>query len=328
MVAVPVFPLLVAVMFAVPAATPVTTPDAETVATAVLLEVQVTACPVITLLFASRTVAAAADVAPFAIDVGVNATETVATAGVTVIVAAPVTPPLVAVMLAVPTATAVTTPVAETVATAELLDAQVTGEPVIGLPSRSRGVATAVAVDPVVTDAGVNATDTELTGCEVTVTVALPVWPPLVAVMVAVPEVTPATRPAAVTVATCVLVEFQVTVRPVRTLPAASRTVATAFAVLPVRIEVGVKATVTDATAAGGPMTDRVTVLETPPALAVITAVPVPIAVISPAGEMVATALFELLHVIGVEIVAPFAPTGTAHAVAVLGTVSGFDPNK
>jgi hypothetical protein len=51
MVEVPVFPELVAVIVAEPAATPVTTPPAFTVAAAALLVVQVTVCPVITLPF-------------------------------------------------------------------------------------------------------------------------------------------------------------------------------------------------------------------------------------------------------------------------------------
>jgi hypothetical protein len=48
---VPVFPELVAVIVAEPAATPVTTPLTLTVAAAALLLDQVTVCPVITLPF-------------------------------------------------------------------------------------------------------------------------------------------------------------------------------------------------------------------------------------------------------------------------------------
>jgi hypothetical protein len=48
---VPVFPELVAVIVAEPAATPVTTPLEFTVAAAALLVVHVTVCPVITLPF-------------------------------------------------------------------------------------------------------------------------------------------------------------------------------------------------------------------------------------------------------------------------------------
>jgi len=56
--AVPVLVSLVAVIVALPTATAVTSPDEETVLTALLLELQLTVRPVRTLLFASRVVAA------------------------------------------------------------------------------------------------------------------------------------------------------------------------------------------------------------------------------------------------------------------------------
>ena len=69
-------------------------------------------------------------------------TATVATGtGITVTAAVPLFPSLVAVMVAVPGATAVTKPLAETVATAVALEDQVTGRG-SGFPSASRGVAT------------------------------------------------------------------------------------------------------------------------------------------------------------------------------------------
>jgi hypothetical protein len=55
--AVPVFVSLKAVIVALPAASAVTSPEAETVLMAGLLEAQVTTRPVSTLLFASRVVA-------------------------------------------------------------------------------------------------------------------------------------------------------------------------------------------------------------------------------------------------------------------------------
>jgi hypothetical protein len=104
----------------VPAETAVTSPVvALTVATAVLLELQATARPVSVLPFASSVVAVACDVPITVMEVGERATVTEATGtGVTVAVALPVLPSLVAMMLALPTATAVTTPVTDTVATA------------------------------------------------------------------------------------------------------------------------------------------------------------------------------------------------------------------
>jgi hypothetical protein len=55
----PLTPSLVARIFALPPATAVTTPDAFTVATAVLVELQVMARPVRTLFAASRVTAVA-----------------------------------------------------------------------------------------------------------------------------------------------------------------------------------------------------------------------------------------------------------------------------
>jgi hypothetical protein len=60
----PVLPSLVAVIDALPAETAVTSPEAETVAIAVLAELQVTTRPVRTLLLASRVVADNCCVAP------------------------------------------------------------------------------------------------------------------------------------------------------------------------------------------------------------------------------------------------------------------------
>jgi hypothetical protein len=77
-------------------------------------------------------------------ELGVSDTVTVATgAGVTVIVALPLFPSLVAMMLVVPTAFAVTTPDASTVAMAVLPELQTTVRPVSGLLFESSVVAVA-----------------------------------------------------------------------------------------------------------------------------------------------------------------------------------------
>jgi hypothetical protein len=126
--ALPLFPPLVAVMFATPPASAVTTPVPDRVATEVLSEVQVTVRPVSTLLLASSSVALACDVCPAIMGVGVSETVTVATGtSETVTVEVPLWPSLVAVIVAVPIVVpAVTNPVSETAATAGLLDCQVT----------------------------------------------------------------------------------------------------------------------------------------------------------------------------------------------------------
>ena len=91
---------------------------------------------------------------------------------------------------------------------------------------------------------------TVATGACVTVMVALPVFPSLVAVMVAVPTPIPETTPCPSTVATALLSEDHVTVRPVSVLPLASSVVAVACDVPTAVIDVGLRPTVTVATGA------------------------------------------------------------------------------
>jgi hypothetical protein len=90
--ALPVFPSLIAIMFALPTLMAVTTPVVgETVATTVLSELHVTLRPVNVLPFASSVVAPACDVPTAVIDAGVSVTVTVETgAGETVMADVPV----------------------------------------------------------------------------------------------------------------------------------------------------------------------------------------------------------------------------------------------
>ena len=88
----------------------------------------------------------------------------------------------------------------------------------------------------------------------VIVLVAVPVTPSLVAVIVAVPALTPVARPVAETVATAPLLVFQVTVRPVRACPAASRGVAVSCIVLATAMLSEAGLTDTVATGAGVPV--------------------------------------------------------------------------
>src|SRR5207245_2612372 len=145
--AVPATPSLVAVIVAVPAATPVTRPVAKTVATVLLLVVQVTVRPVRTLPAASLVPAASCIVGP----------------------TVPPCPSLVAVIVAEPAATPVPRPLADTVATAALLVAQVTTRPLRAVPFASFGVAVNWVVAPTVTPAAVGLIVTEATGTLVTV---------------------------------------------------------------------------------------------------------------------------------------------------------------
>src|SRR6266849_3506611 len=160
-IAVPLLVSLVAVIVAEPAATPVTNPVEFTVATAALLLAQVTTRPVSTFPFASAVVAVSCTVWPTS-TVGVGgATVTDATGGMTVSAAVPGCPSLVAVIVAEPAATPVTSPVGLTVATVALLVVHVTVRPVSTLLAASLVVAVSCAVpaSPIVAIGGETVTD-------------------------------------------------------------------------------------------------------------------------------------------------------------------------
>src|SRR2546421_705109 len=93
---------------------------------------------------------------------------------ITVTAALPLCPSLVAVMLAVPAALPVTSPLVLTVATAALPLAHATARPVSTLPAASLGVATSCTVLPSFTLAGAGVTVTDATGTCTTVMAAVP----------------------------------------------------------------------------------------------------------------------------------------------------------
>src|SRR3989442_4986689 len=206
----------------------------------------------------------------------------------------PLCPSLVAVIVAVPSRSPLTRPPADTVATAALLVAHITTRPVRGLPFASFGVAVSCTVCPAATLAGAGVTVTEATGATVTVTVAVPLFPSLVAVSVAVPGATALTSPVADTVATPAALVVHVTARPVNTLPAESLGVAVSCTVCPtVRLdEVGL--TVTDAT--GTMVTVTVAVPLFPSLVAVSVAAPAATPVTRPLRDTVATPAALLTH--------------------------------
>src|SRR5690349_16052961 len=139
---------------------------------------------------------------------------TVAPTDVTVTLALPLLPSLVAVIVADPAATPLTSPLPVTVATAVLPLAHVTTRPESALPLASFGVAVSCWVCPGgrLTVAGLTVTDA--TGTVVTVIAAVPLLPSLVAVIVVAPGATPVTRPLPFTVATALLPLDQLMVRP------------------------------------------------------------------------------------------------------------------
>jgi len=185
----------------------------------------------------SRTVAVSVTVWPESIVAPEGAIVTDPTdggaAGSTVIVALPLLPSLVAVIVAEPGALASTTPVLDTVAIVGALVDQVIVRPESAAPFASRGVADSV-TDPLMARLAVpGLTATDATGIggggvvAVTTTCAVPVLPSAVAVMLVVPAPTPVTRPAGLTVAIDVFADAHVIGRPASVLPFAS--VATAL---------------------------------------------------------------------------------------------------
>src|SRR5437879_9938361 len=117
-------------------------------------------------------------------------------------------------MVAEPAATALTSPLALTVAMAVLLLAQVATRPESGLPLASCGVAVSCAVWPTWTLAVAGFTATEATGGGFTVIAAVPLLPSLEAVIVAEPAATAGPRQLALNVGTAVVPLLRATGRP------------------------------------------------------------------------------------------------------------------
>ena len=137
----------------------------------------------------------------------------------TLTVADPLLPSLVAVIVAVPDATAVTRPSDETVATLFRFDDQEIIRPVIVPPDASRRLAESREVCPTTRLLVTGVTSTPATGTSETVIVATALFPSDDAVMMAAPAPKAVTSPALVTVATDASLLTHETGRPVRTRP-------------------------------------------------------------------------------------------------------------
>jgi len=176
---VPLFPSVAAVIVAEPAATPVTSPLALTVAADGVELDHVTTRPDKAFPFESLGVAVSCTVWPTCsvADAGVTLTDATGTL-VTVTDAVLLCPSLVAVIVAEPRPTPVTRPTALTAATDELLLTHVTVRPLSTLPAESFVVAESCAVwlTSTVVDVGFSVTDA--TGAGVTVTTAVSELPP------------------------------------------------------------------------------------------------------------------------------------------------------
>src|SRR6266850_1498781 len=294
-------------MVAEPTATPLTRPLPFTVATAALLLDQVMTRPVSPAPLASFVVAVSCSVWPTTTLPGLGATVTVATGtGFTFTMAVPLFPSLLAVIITAPTATPWTRPLALTVATAALLVDHVTTRPLSAVPLLSLRVAASCTACPAMTEAGLGETDTDATGTMVTPTVAVPLLPSLVAVIVTAPAATPRTRPPALTVASAALLAC---------------IVALSCTVCPMKIAAGLGVTVTDAT--GTTFTVSAEVPFFPSQVAVIVAEPAAMAVTRPAPFTVATlALFVDQVIMRPTSVVPRELFGVAVSWAVLVTMS------
>ena len=219
----------------VPLATAVTSPDEETVAIVVSDEAHVTVAPDMVVPPASFTVAVILIVSLHSENVcELGDSVTLDATCVMVTTAVPLAEPEVAVIVSVPFATAVTSPADETVAIVVSDDAHVTVAPEIAVPPASLTVAASVTVSPMDAKDFVLGDSATLDAVWVTVTTAVPLADPEVAVIVSVPLATAVTSPPDDTVAIDVLDDAQVTVAPDMVAPPASFTVALTVAVSPI----------------------------------------------------------------------------------------------
>src|SRR5204862_3014354 len=139
--------------------------------------------------------------------------------GVTVMAAVPLCPSLMAVIVAEPATTPLTSPLELTVATAVLLLDHAIVRPDSGLPAASFGVAVSWSALPAGTLAELGLTVTDATGTCTTVMADVPLCPSLVAVVVAEPATLPPTSPPEPTVAADVMELAHGTTRPDNGLP-------------------------------------------------------------------------------------------------------------
>jgi uncharacterized protein (DUF849 family) len=222
-------------MVALPAATAVTTPLDDTVASCGAALLHVMARPESTLFDASRSTADACVVCPAFSDCAPNVTLTLATGAgggaSTPIAALADLPSTVALIMVLPCDTAVTRPAFDTVATVGFDDDHVGTRDVRTLPAASYAVAESCD-DPLtcsVAEFGVTVIDAAVTA--VTEKFAVPAMPSATALIVADPAPTAVTRPAAFTVATAGALELHVNVRPDIGAPCASNATAESCAV-------------------------------------------------------------------------------------------------
>ena len=308
-------PAPVTVIMAVPCLTKVTSPD-DTVAVALFDELQVSATPVTAFPDASSGTAASWVVFP-GTPVTVEGARAMATTGgaVTVTASLAVTPPVDAVIVAVPDAFSVTRPLELTFAADAFDDAHDTVGPTTVLPEASLRTAVTCVVLPAtpVIDVGERAIDA--TGAALIVAPMVAATPPADAVIVAAPCLTRVTNPLEETVAFAELDDDHVTVTPVTALPLESLNAAVTCAVLPGTPVMAVGESEMFATGpTGGVATVTPTSDAIPVADAVIDAEPCFESLTMPDDDTVATDVFDDAQFTagGVAMVAPVESLSTA----------------
>src|SRR2546425_1282992 len=212
---------VVAVIVVTPFATAVARPVAGSiVATPVGAADQVKTCPGTAFPFPSCATALNCCMRPSASSVALaGLTPTDLTICATDIAAAPDTPAVVAVIVALPFPTALTTPPASTEATRGLSDFHVNDRPGMTLPLASFAVAVNCCVSPRASSAAVaGLTTTDPTACAID-SVALPETPAVAAVMSADPIASPVARPFWSTLAMAGADEVQVKACPATGFP-------------------------------------------------------------------------------------------------------------
>ena len=287
----PVTPDEVAATSTSPAPAPVTSPDASTTATDVSPEAHVNSAAATAWPFASLASASNRTVSRSTTVSAAGATATVLVRCATVTAAVPDAEPAIAVIVAAPLATAVTSPVESTAATIISALVHATGSPSITRSIWSRTSAMSRTVSPSAVNASVlGATDTVVGTSASTTSSARPVTPDEVAATSTSPSPVPVTSPDASTTATDVSPEAHVNAAPATAWPFASLASAS-------NRTVSRSTTVSAAGATSTVLTVWATVTaEVPdaePAIAVIVAAPLATAVTSPEASTAATEAFR-----------------------------------
>ena len=207
--ATPEIPSTVAVMDAVPLATPVTVPSALTVATVGAELVHFTVRRSVSVMPAAlRRIALSTSVRPLGTRSAAGVSVTDVARSMTTTVASATRPPDSAEMVVVPVLTAETTPAAETVATAGLADDHVIRRPVSTAPAGFRTVAVNVRRSPMNSAAVLTESSVMLpTACGETVMIAESACPATLARMTVVPAARAVTVPWLSTRATAGMLE-------------------------------------------------------------------------------------------------------------------------